>query len=115
MSSSSSVAVNRHDIIMKLAFMMPSLFNQFAITKATALLPKSVAPGFARLTHVFCFINRGEGSFLFPLHPFPLRLLRAVRFVAPPLSLTSASSRAAASTCLDQRNCGVLPHPSELR
>src|SRR3954469_11296730 len=71
--------------------LMPPLFNRSATIEATALSPKPAAPGFARLTHAPCFINRGEGSFLLLLPFLPLRLLRAAYLGAPPPSPTPAS------------------------
>src|SRR3954463_14216381 len=64
---------------------MPPLFNRSVTIEATALSPKPAAPGFARLTHAPCLINKGEGSFL------PLRLLCAAYLGAPPPSPTPAS------------------------
>ena len=64
--SSSLFAVNRcHVICHKENIHDILLFNRFAMTEVTALLPKSAVPWFPRLTHVLCLINRPEGSFLF--------------------------------------------------
>src|SRR3954471_11150293 len=71
--------------------LMPPLFNRSPTIEATALSPKPVAPGFARLTRAPFLINRGEGSFLFLLPLLPLRLLRVAYLGVPPPSPTPAS------------------------